>query len=325
MPSKAMLRTSGAVGLGLALVTVLIVGGRLSRTGGQGPGESGADSAGSHKTTARAAAPLLLKEDHSYAPLARIAKYSGIDSNETEGAVSPRAAFPFDQQKLVWTGQLSVEVKDAEQAVARLETAARELGGYLTGTQLDRQASGVRSGQLVMRIPAVHYTKAGQSVRGLGKVLSESSNVEDVTKAYADLEAHLKVKRETERRVRDLLALRTGTIKDVLEAEKELARIRGEIDTMEGERRWYEHQVRFSNITVSLQEPVPIGLSRPSAWASLADAFRDSAGILADSLAFLFRAVVYLLPWSLVVLLAALLYRRFRGGHRQSSQPAPIA
>ena len=324
MPSKAMLRTFGAVGIGLALVIILIVGGFSGHTRRQARFEQ-ETGLPSPRGFFSLAAPSVVRENRAYAPVASVGLLEKRDTEGSEGGIGPKAGFPFDQQKLVWTGHLSVEVKDAEQAIARLETAARELGGYLTGTQMERQASGVRSGQVVMRIPAVHYTKAGQSVRGLGKVLSESSNVEDVTKAYADLEAHLKVKRETERRVRDLLALRTGTIKDVLEAEKELARIRGEIDTMEGERRWYEHQVRFSNITVSLQEPVPIGLSRPSAWASLADAFRDSAGILADSLAFLFRAVVYLLPWSLVVLLAALLYRRFRGVHRQSSQPAPIA
>lgn len=317
MRSRQILRTTGAVTLGLALVAVLILAGSRNRM------------AQAHNPSAKVS--LVDLTDSSY----RLARSVGAaqpaaapvlllkDSSGEEDEPPPQATTPFDRLKLIWTGRLTVEVGDAERAIAELEQVARNLGGYLTGTSLQREASGLRHGEVVLRIPAEKFHPAGAAVRGLGKILSESSNVEDVTKAYADLEAFLKVKREAERRVRDLLAQRAGTLKDVLEAEKELARIRGEIDLKEGERRWYEHQVRYSNITVSLQEPLPIGLSRPSAWASLGDAFRDSAGTLADSLALLFRGLVFLLPWALVGLLMVYVIRRFLRAGRPSSQAVP--
>jgi hypothetical protein len=314
-----MLRTAGATALGLALLAILAVAGNRNRPTQMQRSAVGID-------LAEAPAPSLrIARSMGAVPPPPVAAPNVIlkDSSGGNEEQPPLASPAFDPQKLIWTGRLTVEVGDAERATAELEQVARDLGGFLTGTSMQREASGVRHAEVVMRIPAEEFRRAGGTVRALGKVLSESSNVEDVSKAYADLEAHLKVKREAERRVRDLLAQRAGTLKEVLEAEKELARIRGEVDTMEGERRWYAHQVRYSNVTVYLQEPVPIGLSRPSAWASLGDAFRDSAGTLADSLAVLFRGLVYLLPWALVVLLAAYLVRRYRRAGRPLSQAVP--
>ena len=322
MMANAAMRTAGAVALGLALVAALVVAGGRRRKDAQEPAMA-VFSLAAPRMDRSAAAPQVLHEQGNSSAVRLSMKTIQQDSIEDESPRRPQVSTPFDRQRLVWTGQLSVEVQDVEAAMAGLETLTRDLGGYLIGTELERLPSGIRRGQATLRIPADRYTKAGVSVRSLGKVLAESSNVEDVSKAYADLEAHLKVKQETERRVRELLSQRTGTLKDVLEAEKELARIRGEIDVMEGERRWFEHQVRYSKVTVSLQEPVPLGLSRPSAWASLADAFRDSAGVLADSLAVLFRGLVFLLPWSLIVIPMSMLLRKLRRKGLPASQAAP--
>src|SRR5206468_4648923 len=50
-----------------------------------------------------------------------------------------------------------------------------------------------------------------------------TQNGEEVTQQHADLVARLKNSRETEMRLQDVLRTRTGKVKDVLEAEEEIA------------------------------------------------------------------------------------------------------
>ncbi len=217
-------------------------------------------------------------------------------------AGAPVSAAPVAEQpqKLIRTGSVSLEVKDFDAASTALGQMAKSLGGYAADTQVTRHDAGYRTGQIVLRIPAERFDAAGASIRALGKVLAEQSSVEDVTKAYADLETRLKVKREALGRIRDLMKLKAGSLKDVLEAEREISRITEEIELAEGERRFYDHQIRLSTLTVELREPVPVDLARPGAWTALGDVLRNATTLVAESLAVLLSVILVLIPWSLL-------------------------
>jgi len=74
------------------------------------------------------------------------------------------------------------------------------------------------------------------------------------TAEHADLVARLKNSRETEIRLQDILRNRTGKVRDVLEVEQEIARVRGEIEQMDSERKTLEHRVDFATVNLSLAE-----------------------------------------------------------------------
>jgi hypothetical protein len=69
-----------------------------------------------------------------------------------------------------------------------------------------------------------------------------------------DLEARLANARNTERRLTDLLKERTGKLSDVLAVENEHARVRGEIERMEAERKNMSNQVSFATLNVTITE-----------------------------------------------------------------------
>ena len=153
----------------------------------------------------------------------------------------------------------------------------------------------------------LEYARFGAALaalKGLGKVKAENVSTQDVTKAYTDLETRLKVKRDTADRLRELLRTRTADLPDVLNAERELARVTEEIEQMEGERRFYDQQVAFSSITLALAEPHAI--VEPGVFAPLGRALRDSVEVLVQSLAGLVYLVVALSPW---LVLAYVVYR----------------
>lgn len=235
-------------------------------------------------------------------------------------AAPPGRATPsFGSLKLIRTGQVSLEVKSAAEAAQAVERLAAELGGYVAETRVVRQNGDRQASSLTLRVPAERFAAAVAALKSLGKVLNESTSTQDVTKAYTDLETRLRVKREAAARVQEILKTRTARLSDVLEAERELARLTEEIEQMEGERRFYDQQIALSTITVAVQEPAPVLAS--SRLAPIFEALRQAVDILAGSVAVLIFAVVALVPWLLAVVV---LWRVIRWARRRRAPVPPL-
>src|SRR5881392_3897641 len=91
-------------------------------------------------------------------------------------------------------------------------------------------------------------------LRGLGELKNQSISTEDVTKAYFDTDSRLKNARVMEQRLIDMLKTKTGKVSDLLQVEKELGRVREEIEKMQGELKYWDSQVQFATVTISLAE-----------------------------------------------------------------------
>jgi Domain of unknown function (DUF4349) len=225
---------------------------------------------------------------------------NALDSAPSPSTEAKRAPVAPTLLKLIRVSSIQVEVTDFDAAATALGQLAQSIGGYVADTQVTRHPSGYRSGQIVLRIPVERFDAVGTSIRTLGKVLSERSMVEDVTKAYTDLETRLRVKRDELARIRELLKTKAGSLKDILEAEREISRITEEIELAEGERQFYDHQIRLSTFTVELQEPEPVNLAGPGNWHALGKVFRNASMMISESLAVLLSLILVLIPWAAV-------------------------
>lgn len=225
-------------------------------------------------------------------------------------------------RKLIRTGQISIEVASYQKAAQEVTRLAESLGGYLADSRSSRSPNGKEQGVLTIRIPAERFAQSLSGLKGLGTVRSQNVNAQDVTKAYADLETRLRVKRDTAERLREILKTRTAALADVLQVERELARVTEEIEQMEGERRYYDQQVALSTLTVELQEPeamVKAGSFRP-----IREALDDSLGILSASLAAIIYLTVFLTPWLLLLWVLWRVVKAIRARRRRAAAP-PLA
>src|SRR4029077_4332350 len=117
-----------------------------------------------------------------------------------------------------------------------------------------KQANGKLRGDVVVKIPPTNLDRFLQEVRGLGELKNQTLGSEDVTKAYFDTDARLKNARVMEQRLIEMLKTKTGKVADLLEVEKELGRIREKIEKMQGDLKYWDTQVQFATVTVSLAE-----------------------------------------------------------------------
>ena len=155
---------------------------------------------------------------------------------------------------IVETASLTILATNYDEASAAIEKLAAAHGGYVEKLDAKAQTGNAREISAALRIPTKQLDGFLADVRKLGHVEEETRSNEEVSDQYVDLQARLKSARATEQRLIELLGTRTGKLEDVLEAERELARIRGEIEGMQGQSAILVHRVNYATVQVELSE-----------------------------------------------------------------------
>jgi hypothetical protein len=215
---------------------------------------------------------------------------------------------------LVRHGQASIEVKAVDDAVARVRQNAAQFGGFVANTAMLTGKDEQRSATLQLRVPSAQFDAAVSALSQLGKVESVSVNAEDVAEEYVDLGARLANARRVEARMAELLATRTGKLSDVLTVEQELARVRQEAERYEARMRWLERRATLSSLDVSIHEKLPL-IDSPRGRSPILEAFAEAWERMVSFVAWLIAMLGILVPLGGLLLLGALVVRRFgRGG-----------
>src|SRR6266540_3929686 len=100
--------------------------------------------------------------------------------------------------------------------------------------------------------------------------------------------------RRLERRFIELLATRAGRLKDVLDVEQALARVREEIERYEGRLRYLKAHTAMSTLTVTVHEPLPVVGS--AGKSVMGDAFRQAWRNFVTFLAVFVQALGVVIP-----------------------------
>ena len=169
-----------------------------------------------------------------------------------KGSVGQLEASSIPAPMIARATSLTIRVKNVEASRSSLDAILTRHHGYPAQLNVNSPENGPRGFQASLRIPAGELLPAIGEIKGLGRLENESQSGEDVTRQHADLAARLKTARETEERFQAILQQRTGKISDVLEVEQSIARVRGEIESMEAEQKTLEHRVDFASVEIQL-------------------------------------------------------------------------
>jgi len=166
-----------------------------------------------------------------------------------EAVAQPQAAPMIARQV-----SLTILVKDIPQARTVLDGILSSHAGYAATMNVSTPESGSPSIVASLRIPAAQLEAALAHLRTLGHVEGESQSGEEVTEQHADLVARLQNARESEDRLRAILAHRTGKMDEVLQVEEQIGETRGAIEQMEAQQKALEHLVDYASVDLQLTE-----------------------------------------------------------------------
>jgi hypothetical protein len=163
------------------------------------------------------------------------------------------------------TASLALVVKNFEGVEAAVKAVVARHSGYIGELSTSTPPDAAKTFSATLRVPSAQLEPALAELKQLGRADQESQAGEEVTKQYVDLAARLKNSRATEERLLGVLRNNTGKVKDVLEVENEISRVRGEIEEMEADQRALQSRIDFATITLSVTEEYKASLnSAPS-------------------------------------------------------------
>jgi hypothetical protein len=192
-------------------------------------------------------------------PAARVpAVYEAMASNAATETKLPSLQPPDISAMLMRTANASMEVDSLEPAVALVRALAARVGGLVANTGVQAGTGQLRSASLEIKVPAARFDEALSGLSPIGKVESVNVTAADVGEEYVDVTARMENAHRLEQRLIELLANRTGKLKDVLDVEQTLARVREEIERYEGRLRYLRTHTATSTLIVYVHEPVPV-------------------------------------------------------------------
>src|SRR5436190_14006727 len=179
---------------------------------------------------------------------------SPANAKETGKPPVDTSAPQLSNRKLIRNATVELEIVSFDNAVQKIVASANEEHAYIATTDSEKQANGKLRGQVVVKVLPENLDLFLQKIRNLGELKNQTLGTEDVTKTYFDTDARLKNAHVMEQRLIDMLKTKTGKVSDLLQVERELGRVREEIEKMQGELKYWDSQVQFDTVTVSLAE-----------------------------------------------------------------------
>lgn len=244
------------------------------------------------------------------APAAEMARSeSGGASLAYDGAQSLNSGV---ERKVIGRASLSLVVADTDAAVAAIEAAVTQAGGFVANANFYKSGPSTGralAGSMTLRVPAEGLDALLAELEGLAlSVESRTVSREDVTDQYTDLTAQLNNLQATER---ELLALLTevrerpgSTAEEILQVHARMSEIRGQIEAVQGRRNLLDNLIGLATVDVSL---TPDALNRPiveEGWQP-AGVARSALRGLVTALQWLGSAAIWLLIFFLPLALVA--------------------
>ncbi len=234
----------------------------LSKSGDRRDNET--DQLAPGKTFARsqvAAAPAApqteakdKKQERAEVERTRVTGSNVSTAEKVEPTPVEAQASALANRKLIRNAQVELEIVSFDAAVQKITAFANEERGYVETTNSEKQANGKLRGTVVVKVIPENLDRFVQKIRDLGELKNQTLGTEDITKAYFDTDSRLKNARVMEQRLIDMLKKKSDDINDLLQVERELGRVREQIEQMQGELKYWDSQVRFATVTIQLTE-----------------------------------------------------------------------
>jgi hypothetical protein len=228
-------------------------------------------------------------------------------------------------RKVIRNAELNLEADDPEDAQRKITSIAELRGGFVVESQ--QSSSEIRSTirdivTMTVRVPSDKFGDALADIRNVStRVVVETVKGQDVTEEFIDIEAQLKAKKALEQQFMEIMK-RANTVGDALHVQSQLADVRGEIERIEGRRRFLENQSSMSTIKVRLQTAKVIAASSVGIGGRLADSFNAGADVAISFVLGLVTVVIAALPFAIFVGLPAFVL--FRYVLKRQSRPRSV-
>ena len=241
---------------------------------------------------------------------ADMAYSSGWTANTETPTTSP------DDRKIVKTGSINMDVSDISKSIDDIAAIAQQYNGFVVSSNQRADIEEPR-GYISIRVPSTKFTDSLQAIKDIAsKVTYETTNSQDVTEQYTDLQAQLHNLEATEAQYLELLK-KAEKVTDILEVQRELSNVRNNIERTKGRIQYLDRTTDMSLIEVNLRKSKPIG---QSSW-DITGIFKAAIDGLIVFSKILLGILIWILVFSPIWIIALIIVFAVRRRRKNKSNP----
>ncbi len=229
-------------------------------------------------------------------------------------------------RKVILNGYMQIDIDEYDVIQDRIVSMVVSRGGfvqnsntrykYFNRTQLEES---LKEGNITLRIPENEFYNIYNDIKNFGTVIDSRINTSDITGQYRDTANEVENLKIQESRLREIMD-KAINVQEILEVERELSRVRGDINRLTGNIKTWDNLVSLSTIEIFLNEVSPgdvqIKSIDESIWSKSQKGFIRTTNELINLLERMLVRFVSLVPLfiilSIVTIVVYFIYRKVR-------------
>ncbi|MEO1253269.1 MAG: DUF4349 domain-containing protein [Bacteroidota bacterium] len=164
------------------------------------------------------------------------------------------------EKKIIKTGGLSYAVENTRDEYGRLSDLIKQYDAYIASENESKGYDRINY-NISIKVPPQNFDALIADITKEKKLENRWVNSDDVTDRYYDLQSRIANKKKLELRYQEILT-KAVTVRDILEVERNLNQVRGEIESLQGQFKLLSHKVAYSMLDLSFYELIPYELNQ---------------------------------------------------------------
>lgn len=226
---------------------------------------------------------------------------SNAATNETESKADTDVKF---NRKIIETVSLSVQTKEFDALMGKLEEEVQTVGGYIESSAVSGNGfenTGHRYANMTLRVPADKSDEFATFVSKNSTVTNKEISTEDVTLSYVDMESRVSAL-ETEKATLEKLLAEAKTIENVISIQDRLTDVIYEIESYKSKLRTYDNLIDFTTIRIRINEVERVDIvEKQSVWQEIGTNLKRGFENVGKGCVEFFVFIVSSIPYLIVI------------------------
>lgn len=229
------------------------------------------------------------------------------------------------EEKLVYYCDLDIETLDYAGTMSTIKNTIKKYNGVIQSENESddsyhwyyedyRKTGGTLHNYLQVRIPSEKYDSFLSELDGIGKIISKSTSVDNISQQYYDTTTQIEALQIQEKNLLAMLE-KCETIEDMITVQDRLSEVQYELNSLQTTRRYMDVDVAYSYVNINVSEVLEYHYeSEPVKTNTFIDRLQNTlkstgTGFLSFMEGLLF-IVIRLMPYLLIAAVICLIFRK---------------
>lgn len=229
------------------------------------------------------------------------------------------------EEKLVYYCDLDIETLDYAGTMSAIKDTIKKYGGVIQSENESddsyhwyyedyRKTGGTLHNYLQVRIPSEKYDSFLSELDGIGKIISKSTSVDNISQQYYDTTTQIEALQIQEKNLLVMLE-KCETIEDMITVQERLSEVQYELNSLQTTKRYMDVDVAYSYVNINVSEVMEYHYeSEPVKTNTFIDRLQNTlkstgTGFLSFMEGLLF-IVIRLMPYLLIAAVICLIFRK---------------